>query len=91
MHVATSTGVLPRQRKTKLVVLAAFDKGEDGELVPAFEPREVASEEKAMREARSLAERHVGVITWSRSADAKLGEYGEPVLLYQFGDVPDLD
>jgi hypothetical protein len=83
MHVTGSTGVLPQQQK--------FDRGEDGELVPAFEPREVSSEEKAVREARSLAERHVGVITWSRSADAKLGEYGDPVLLFQFGDVPEMD
>jgi len=72
-------------------VLAAFDKGEDGELVPAFEPREMPSEERAVREAKGMASRHVGVIAWSRPADPKLGEYGEPVLLFQFGDVPEMD
>jgi hypothetical protein len=86
-----STGVAPEAKKTKLVVLAAFDKGEDGELVPAFEPREMPSEERAVREARQMASRHVGVIAWSRPANPKMGEYGEPVLLFQFGDVPEMD
>ncbi len=55
MHLTTPTGTLPQTKKTKLVVLAAFDKGEDGELLPAFEPREMPSEERAVREAKAMA------------------------------------
>jgi len=78
-------------KPTKLIVLLAFDKSEDGELLPAFEPREMRDEGTAIRTAKDLARRHVGVITWSRSADLVMGEFGPPVVLYQQGDVPDLD
>ena len=78
-------------KPTKLIVLLAFDRSEDGELLPAFEPREMRDEGTAIRTAKELARRHVGVITWSRSADLILGEFGPPVVLYQDGDVPDLD
>jgi hypothetical protein len=78
-------------KPTKLIVLLAFDRSEDGELLPAFEPREMRDEGTAIRTAKEMARRHVGVITWSRSADLLLGEFGPPVVLYQEGDVPDLD
>lgn len=39
----------------KLVVLAAFSKTDEGQLVPAFEPRLVDTEERAIREARLMA------------------------------------
>ncbi|MEO8683246.1 MAG: hypothetical protein ABI414_00235 [Devosia sp.] len=78
-------------KPTKLIVLLAFDKSEDGELLPAFEPREMRDEGTAIRTAKDLARRHVGVIAWSRSADLVMGEFGPPVVLYQQGDVPDLD
>jgi hypothetical protein len=78
-------------KPTKLIVLLAFDKSEDGELLPAFEPREMRDEGTAIRTAKDLARRHVGVITWSRSADLVMGEFGPPVVLFQQGDVPDLD
>lgn len=34
-------------KATKLIVLWAFDRSEDGELGPAFEPREMQYEERA--------------------------------------------
>ena len=76
---------------TRLVVLLAFDRGEDGELLPAFEPREMRDEGTAIRTAKDPAHRHVGVITWSRSADLVLGEFGPPVVLFQAGDVPEME
>ena len=75
----------------KLIVLLAFDKGEDGELIPAFEAREMRDEGTAIRTAKELARRHVGVITWSRPADLVNGEFGEPVVLFRHGDVPELE
>ncbi|HTN63508.1 MAG TPA: hypothetical protein VL147_18465 [Devosia sp.] len=75
----------------KLIVLLAFDKGEDGELIPAFEAREMRDEGTAVRTAKELARRHVGVITWSRTADLVNGEFGEPVVLFQHGDVPEIE
>ena len=76
---------------TKLIVLMAFERGEDGELIPAFEPREMRDEGTAIRTARDLANRHAGVIAWSRSADLIMGEFGAPVVLFQHGEVPDLE
>ncbi|WP_375451063.1 hypothetical protein [uncultured Devosia sp.] len=78
-------------KPTRLIVLLAFDRSEDGELSPAFEPREMRDEGTAIRTAKEMAQRHVGVIAWSRSADLVMGEFGPPVVLYQHGDVPDLE
>src|SRR3569833_2836961 len=63
-------------RVTRLTVLMAFDLGEDGELVPAFEAREMPSPERAVRAAREMTNRHAGVIAWTRDADPAAGEYG---------------
>jgi hypothetical protein len=75
----------------KLVVLMAFDRNEDGELVPAFEPRQYDDEARARREAKAMAESHDGVIAWSREADPALGEYGEPAELFHSGEIPDME
>lgn len=39
----------------KLIVLAAFKRGDEGEFIPAFDPRQIDTEERATREARLLA------------------------------------
>ncbi|MGN6774790.1 hypothetical protein [Rhizobium sp.] len=77
--------------KGKLIVLAAFDKNDDGEFVPAFEARQIDTEERAKREARMMAGLHAGVVAWSRDADLSLGEYGPPVILFQHGQIPELE
>lgn len=76
--------------KGKLIVLAAF-VNDDGGLVPAFDPRQVDREERAKREARMMADQYAGVVAWSREADPALGEYGPPVVLFQHGEIPDLE
>lgn len=81
----------PAAPPQKLIVLLAFDNGEDGELLPAFEPREMRDEASAIRTAKEMAQRHVGVITWTRTADLINGVFGDPVVLYQHGDVPELE
>ncbi|MBX3584750.1 MAG: hypothetical protein KF810_22980 [Rhizobiaceae bacterium] len=75
----------------KLIVTAAFDRGDDGELVAAYGPAEQQSEERAIRTAKMLATKHAGVIAWTRDANPKIGEYGEPTTLFQAGDVPDME
>jgi hypothetical protein len=75
----------------KLIVLAAFDKDDEGNLIPAFDPRQMDTEDKAKREARMMADIHSGVVAWSREADPNLGEYGPPVVLFQAGEIPDLE
>ncbi|CAM5545310.1 hypothetical protein ATER59S_04403 [Aquamicrobium terrae] len=85
-----SDHILPQQ-KPKLIVVVAFDRGEDGELFPAFGPADQQSEERAIRTARALADKHVGVIAWSREANPSIGEYGPPTTLFVSGDVPDME
>ena len=86
-----STSISPQQKMPKLVVVVAFDRGENGELFPAFGPADQQSEERAVRLAKSLAMKHVGVIAWSREANPLLGEYGAPTTLFQSGEVPDME
>ena len=86
-----SDHVLPTQKKPKLIVVVAFDRGEEGELFTAYGPTDQQSEERAIRTAKALASNHVGVIAWSRDADPALGDYGPPTVLYTHGDVPDME
>lgn len=86
-----SKNILPQQKTPKLIVVVAFDRDEDGELQPVFGPAEQQSEERAVRTARTLADKHAGVIAWSREANPAIGEYGEPTVLFQAGDVPDME
>lgn len=76
---------------TKLIVLVAFDRDEEGELQPAFEPREMPDERRAKQAAIELKALHAGVLAWSRDANPAIGEFGEPEILARFGDVPDMD
>ena len=82
---------VPDQKKPKLIVVVAFDRGEDGELFTAYGPTDQQSEDRAIRTARALAAKHVGVIAWSREAYPMLGDYGPPTTLFVSGDVPDME
>ncbi|RLP28364.1 hypothetical protein [Mesorhizobium sp. YM1C-6-2] len=86
-----SNGLLHQQKMPKLIVAAAFDRGEDGELFPVYGPAEQQSEERAVRVAKSLATKHAGVIAWSREANPAIGEYGPPTTLFQAGEVPEME
>lgn len=83
--------ILPQSKMPKLIVVAAFDRGEDGELGPAFEPAQFENEERAVRKAKEIAGTHTGVIAWSREANPDVGEYGPPTTLYLKGEVPDME
>ena len=85
------SGQLPVAVPTKLIVLMAFDRDDEGNLQPAFEAREMPDEERAVRTAKDMAKRHVGVIAWSRPARPDIGEFGEPTELWRAGDIPDMD
>lgn len=76
---------------TRLIVLIAFDYDDEGNLQPAFEPREMPNEDRARLVAVDLSRRHAGVLAWSRTADPQLGEYGEPVELARYGSVPEME
>lgn len=77
--------------KTKLIVLMAFDRDEEGDLQPAFEPREMPDEARAKRVALELKGLHAGVMAWVRDANPALGEFGEPTVLARYGDVPEME
>jgi hypothetical protein len=85
------SAITPRQKLPKLIVVVAFDHDEEGELFAVFGPQDYPTEDRAVRTARSLADKHVGVIAWSREANVDVGEYGPPTVLFQAGDVPDME
>jgi hypothetical protein len=77
--------------KPKLIVLAAFNETDEGEMTPAFDAKQFDSEERAIREARKIARDHAAVVAWSREADPDLGDYGPPKVLFQQGNIPDME
>lgn len=77
--------------KGKLIVLEAFNKNDDGELVPAFNPRRIDTEDQAERDARRLARSCAGVVAWSSEAGQVIEIGGRTGILYQHGEVPGLE
>lgn len=77
--------------KPKLIVLAAFDEDEEGELRQAFEPMEMQTEERATYMAKIYSLKHQSVIAWSRDADPTKGEFGEAKVLFQKGEIPEME
>lgn len=75
----------------RLIVVAAFDRNNDGELVPAFDPIAFETEGRALRTAQALEGKHIGIVAWSREADPDIGEYGPPAIIFQYGDIPDME
>ncbi|MGJ8529367.1 hypothetical protein [Maritalea sp.] len=53
---------LEGQKTPRLIVVAAFDHNEDGELVQAFDPLQMQSEGTAINKARLIAGDRAGVI-----------------------------
>lgn len=86
-----STGQPPVVKSTTLVVFMAFERGEDGDLRPAFEPQQMPSEHAAVQRARLMSRAYAGVIAWKRPANPDIGEFGEPEVLWQHGEVPTMD
>jgi hypothetical protein len=44
-----------------------------------------------MKAATSLEGKHSGIVAWSREADPDIGEYGPPAIIFQFGEIPDME
>ena len=88
-----SAGVLPQAKDppSTLIVVWAFKKGEDGEMIPAFDPREMPDERRAIAAAKIAAATYPAAIAWKRSVRPDRGEFGEPEILFQHGAVPNLD
>ncbi|ODT74498.1 MAG: hypothetical protein ABS76_36875 [Pelagibacterium sp. SCN 64-44] len=86
-----STAQAPVVKSTTLLVLAAFERSEDGELRPAFEAQQMPSEHSAIQRAKLMSRAYAGVIAWKRPADPDQGEYGAPEVLFQAGDVPEME
>ncbi|MGV8949702.1 MAG: hypothetical protein ACOH2M_01275 [Cypionkella sp.] len=88
---STSGGEVPLIKSTTLIVLAAFERGENGHLFPAFEAQQMPSEHAADAWAKLMSRSYAGVIAWKRPARPDEGEFGDPEILWQHGDVPDLE
>tara|TARA_R110002124_G_scaffold133942_2_gene296441 strand:- start:3799 stop:4077 length:279 start_codon:yes stop_codon:yes gene_type:complete len=85
------TGQAPVIKSTTLVVLAAFERDEEGELRPAFEAQQMPSEHAAIAQARLMSRSYAGVTAWKRPAHPDEGVFRDPEILWQFGDVPDME
>jgi hypothetical protein len=78
--------------RPRLIVVPAFDRDEEGELQPVQGyPAEQQNEERAQRLAQTLAGRHAGVIAGIREVNPRIGEYGEPSILFKHGVVTDME
>ncbi|MHA6692477.1 hypothetical protein [Devosia sp. A449] len=88
---STSGGEVPMIKSTTLIVLAAFERGENGDLFPAFEAQQMPSEHAAIARAKLMSRSYAGVITWKRPPKPDEGEFGEAEVLWQHGDVPEME
>lgn len=88
---ARSTKTAPQIKAQTLIVVQAFKRNKDGEIVPAMEAREMPDERRAIARAKELSLEHVGAIAWRRDAKPDEGEFGDPIVLFSRGELPDLD
>lgn len=88
-----STGVTPEPKAPPqtLYVQWAFDRNDEGDIVPAYEPREMMDERRAIAAAELAAATHVAAIAWKRTVRPDRGEFGEPEVLFKHGPVPELE
>jgi hypothetical protein len=82
---------MSEEKLPKLIVVMTLDPDDKGERQTVFGPQDYQSEERAVRQAKLLSDQHAGVIAWSREANVDVGEYGEPVTLFQAGDIPEME
>ncbi|UXN58427.1 hypothetical protein [Phyllobacterium zundukense] len=75
----------------RLIVVVAFSRAGNGQLVPAYDPMQFDTPEEATRMARYLSVKCAGVVAWVRDAQPDAGEYGPPTILFRSGDVPELE
>jgi hypothetical protein len=75
----------------RLMVVVAFSRVDNGQLVPAYDPMQFDTPEDAARMARYLAGKCVGVLAWVRDVQPDAGGYAAPTILFQSGDVPELE
>jgi hypothetical protein len=75
----------------RLIVVVAFSRADNGELVPAYDPMQFDTTEEAVRVARYLAAKCAGVLAWSRDGQPEIGAYGLPTVLFQSGEVPEME
>ena len=70
-------------------VVISFIRDEDsGELI-GEKPIEMPSGAAATARARSLAATKAGAVAFSRTGNPELGEFGDAVVLFRAGEVPD--
>lgn len=73
----------------RVIVVIAFDRKNNGDIEPAFDAVQFASEARALSAARNLTGQHVGILVLSWDAEPDSGSYGPPTVLFQSGEVPD--
>jgi hypothetical protein len=81
----------PMTQPARLIVIVAFSRADNGELVPACCPMLFDTPEEILRVARYLAARDAGGLAWSRDAHADIGAYGTPTILFHSGAVPEVE
>jgi hypothetical protein len=90
-YARRSTGTVPQLKTQTLVVVQAFTRSEDGDIVPATEPREMPDAARAIALAKELSLEHAGAIAFSRIVNPDEGEFSDPTVLFSRGALPDLD
>ena len=69
----------------RLIVVAAFSRADNDELVQAYDPMQFDTAEGAVRMARYFTAECAGALAWSRAA------YGPPTVVFQSGEVPEME
>lgn len=91
VYARRPTGTVPQIRTQTLIVVQAFTRNEDGDIVPATEPREMPDAARAIARAKELSLEHAGAIAFSRIVNPDEGEFSDPTVLFSRGALPDLD
>ena len=75
----------------RLIVVVAFSRADSDELVQTYDPMQFDTAEGAVRMVRYLTGERAGVLAWSREVQPDIAAYGPPTVLFQSGEVPEME
>lgn len=75
----------------RLIVVVAFSRADNDALVQTYDPMQFDTPEEAVRMAWCLTGKCAGVLAWSREVQPDIAAYGPPTVLFQYGEVPEME
>ena len=80
-----------KTQAARMIVVVAFSRADNDELVPAYDPMQFDTPEEAVRMACCLTAKCADVPAWSREVQPDIAAFGLPTALFPCGEVAGME